>query len=103
MSSKRRRRRRGGGGAQAGGAAEAPSEATRVHLVEWHWRTFPVFFALTAGLFAGAYIGFISQAAGNDVAQFAFIGLALPFGFALSRIFTRYVLMGRFIKPRPRR
>ena len=56
---RRRRRRRGGGG---GGAPEATEAEASPALLDWRWRTFPVFFAFVAGalvmaLVAGTIIG----------------------------------------------
>lgn len=77
-----------------------------VGLPEWNWRAFPVYFALTFGLFVGLYIGILAEytrANGNGSVVFiAFLVTGIPFSFALSRIFTRVLMKRGIIKPRGR-
>lgn len=78
-----------------------------VGMPEWNWRAFPVYFALTLGLFVGLYIGILAEytrANGNGSVVFiAFLVTGIPFSFALSRIFTRILMKRGLIKPRGRR
>jgi hypothetical protein len=108
QSRRRRGRRRPAasqppGSEATGTTAPVQPQRGRQGLVQWNWRTFPVFFAASAGLVFGGYIGALAQVAGNTSATIILTGLALPFAFGLSRVFNRYVLFGRLIKPRPPR
>ncbi len=74
----------------------------------WNWRTFPVYFALSTGIFFGIYIGAAAFSArgdnGNDM-PFLVVSVvaALFFGFGLSRFFVRFMVSRRWIRPRARK
>lgn len=95
------------------GGGTATSSARSVDPVltpmpNWHWRTFPVYFALSAGLMVGVYFGWIAgYVASNNGNQtpttVTFIVAALLFGFALSRFTTRWVISRRWIRARSRK
>lgn len=70
---------------------------------QWHWRTFPVFFALAAGMFLGMYLGILAAAVGGLFSIIVFIAIAVMMGFGLSRLSTRWLLERNWIKPRRRR
>ncbi len=117
---KKRRRPRGG---RAGSATASASTASAVgeqasHTesaavrrvappVAWDWRTFPVYFALTLGLFAGVYIGAAAgyaESEGNGTPMtVAFVMSAILFGFALSRFTSRFLINKGWLRPKPRR
>lgn len=112
---KKRRRPRGGRGVTAGGQsashdtnpiADAPPIRRYGTMAQWNWRTFPVFFALALGLFAGVYMGILAEYArsnGNGMPMnVVFITTALFFGFALSRVTSRFLVNRGIIKPRAR-
>ena len=80
----------------------APETAVR-QLPEWRWRTFPVFFALAAGMFLGLQLGVVVSAASSTVSIVVFIAVAVVLGLALSRLTTRWLIEHRWIKPRPKR
>lgn len=87
-------------------AGEARPIVTSVPLPAWKWRTFPVLFALSAGLFFGVWIGslagIVASDANNSVPMnVALIGAALLFGGVLSRFATRWMMSRQWIKPRP--
>ena len=71
---------------------------------EYHWRTFPVYFAFAVGGFIGLYVGIIVQATGNSMAAtIAFVAFALMLGFGLSRLMVRFMVTHQWVKPRPRK
>lgn len=114
---KKRRRPRGGRAvasastAAAVGEQASHAEAAAVRrlapLPDWDWRTFPVYFALTLGLFAGVYIGAAAgyaESEGNSTPMtVAFIVSAILFGFALSRFTSRFLINKGWLKPKPKR
>jgi hypothetical protein len=74
-------------------------------LPQWRWRTFPVFCALSIGLFIGVYAGWFAGfiAADQDdqtLTTVVFIVAALFLGFSLSRLTTRFIVSRNWIKPR---
>lgn len=75
--------------------------------MDWKWRTFPVYFALALGLFAGFYIGMLSEFArqeGNSTPNLvATLVIALMLGLGLSRLTTKWLVTRRIVKPRPQR
>jgi hypothetical protein len=101
-TSKRRRRKANPGPAAFAEGGQAPIAAAH-RFPEWHWRTFPVFFALAAGLFAGMYLGIIAAAMGGVFSIVVFIVIAVLMGLGLSRLSTRWLLERNWIKPRARR
>lgn len=71
----------------------------------WRWKTLPVYFALTGGLFVGLYlgiaVGFFATDRGNETPMtVTLIIAALLFGFALSRVTSRFLVKRGFVKPR---
>ena len=75
---------------------------------QWRWMTFPVFFALSVGLFVGVYAGwlagFIASDSGNQsLTTIVFIVAALFMGFSLSRVVTRFIVSHNWVKPRVKR
>ena len=114
MSATRRKRdRRDRTPAAAQGQQPAPQAESRpvagvMPLPQWKWRTFPVFFALAAGLFLGTWIGSLTGivAAENDNSlpmNTALIIAAILFGAALSLFATRFMMSRQWVKPRPAR
>jgi hypothetical protein len=107
MSAKERRaRRQRHPGVEHPGAPEAARAV--LPLAEWKWRTFPVYFAGSLGLFVGVYIGWLAGFIAADsknqtVTTVVFVISAILLGFALSRVTTRFLLGRRWIKPRPRK
>jgi hypothetical protein len=112
-----RNRNRGGGhsselatqaaGASAGTPARSVDPAI-TPMPNWRWKTFPVYFALTAGLMLGVYLGWIAGFVASDQGNqtpttVTFIVAALLFGFALSRLSTRWLISRRWIKPRAKK
>jgi hypothetical protein len=73
-------------------------------LPQWRWRTFPVFFALSLGLFLGVFLGTAAAVAsdnGNDVAAtIIFLASAAMLGLAFSRITVRWIVSRNWVKPR---
>lgn len=70
---------------------------------EWKWKTFPVYFALTLGLFIGLYAGIIVQGVNDSTfTTLVFVLFALLLGFGISRISTRFLISRQWIKPRTR-
>jgi hypothetical protein len=72
----------------------------------WNWRTFPVYFAFSLGLFIGVYLGFIAGVLNDSngtVAVVVFIVAALFLGFGFSRLTTRFMINRRWVKPRAKR
>lgn len=112
MTPARRKRERRDRGATPAPAA-APTAGSRpvvttIPLPNWKWRTFPVLFALSAGLFVGVWVGSLAGivAADDDNStpmNVALIGAALLFGGVLSRFATRWMMSRQWIKPRPAR
>jgi hypothetical protein len=72
-------------------------------LTEWRWRTFPVFFALSAGLFIGLQLGVVVASANSTASLIIFIAVAVVLGLGLSRLTTRWLIERQWIKPRPKR
>ena len=107
MSPARRRRRRSRGGGE--GAGESQAQAAAPPFPEWQWRTLPVFFALSLGLFVGMYLVlFVAERegpfAGDGLPQtIVLIVAAGMLGLSISRIFSRFLVRRRIIKPRSRR
>jgi hypothetical protein len=101
-TSKRRRRKTNPGPTAFAEGGAAPITAAR-KFPEWHWRTFPVFFALAAGLFVGMYLGIIAAAVGGVFSIVVFIAIAVFMGLGLSRLSTRWLLERNWIKPRARK
>lgn len=103
---KRERRDRGAAPATAAApAADSRAVVTTIPLPDWKWRTFPVLFALSAGLFIGIWIGslagIVAADDGNSTPMnVALIGAALLFGGVLSRFATRWMMSRQWIKPR---
>lgn len=107
-TAKRRGRRATGSGGRAVQPAAAISSGTPAHvpvpMPSWRWKTFPVYFAASAGGFIGLYLGVIVQAAGNSALTYAvFVTFALLLGFGLSRLTTRFLISRNWVKPRPAR
>ncbi len=96
---RRRRRSRGGGGE---GASESQAQAAASPFPEWQWRTLPVFFALSLGLFLGLYLGLFASNGGLPTTVI-FVVVAGMLGLSISRIFSRFLVRRRIIKPRSRR
>ncbi len=67
-------------------------------LPQWRWRTFPVFFAFTAGLLVASIVNPPSNGFGY-VLQFAALG---GFGYALAHLFVTNVIMAGRLKRRRR-
>lgn len=98
--------------ARATPAGQEPTAPARpgyvpVPLPPWRWRTFPVYFAFSLGLFLGVYAGVIAGIVnenGNNVPMLAvFLIAAVLLGLGLSRLTTRWMMSRNWIKPRPRR
>ncbi len=100
MSPARRRRRRARGSGE--GAGESQAQAAAPPLPEWQWRTLPVFFALSLGLFLGLYLGLFASNGGLAMTVI-FVVVAGMLGLSISRLFSRFLIRRRIIKPRPRR
>lgn len=73
----------------------------------WRWKTFPVYFALSLGLFLGVFAGSAAQAAndsGNGVAILVvFVVAAILLGAGFSRLTTRYLLARNWARPRAKK
>lgn len=73
----------------------------------WRWKTFPVYFAVSFGLFLGVFAGASAQAAndnGNGVAILVVFGIAaILLGAGFSRLMTRYLLARNWARPRPKK
>lgn len=117
MSTSRRRSRRrrdhetGPAAAAAPAAPAAPGPGGRSPslppLPAWHWRTFPVYFALSFGLFAGVYLGaagvWLDYEGNGTFLVVVQVIAAIFFGFALSRIAVRWMVSRNLVKPRTAR
>jgi hypothetical protein len=112
MSDKRRRTRRPRSAANSGAQSVAIEEPdTIVHaarpLPNWQWRTFPVFAALSFGLFIGVLAGVpagIVNEHGNGVpVTIVYIIPAIMLGLTFSRLGTRYLLSKNWVKPRKKK
>jgi hypothetical protein len=105
MSSARRRRRRSRGQA-TGGATEQQPQA-RGAGAQWNWRTFPVYFGFSLGMFIGLYMGLIagelSREGNTWMSTGIFIAVAIMLGLGLSRLTTNWLVNRRFIKARERK
>lgn len=101
MSAAERRRRQKARG-QGPAAPEQHAAPALPPLPQWRWRTLPVFAALTGGLLFGLWIGIIIGVSGNEVLAFWVpIAVAVPTGFAFSRIVRYWILKRGLVKPRP--
>ncbi len=110
---KKRRRSRGGGGSGIAPAAittDTPASNAVIarSLPVWRWRTFPVYFALTGGMFLGVYLGILASTIrydnGNETpTTVVLIISALAFGFGLSRMTSRFLVTRGFFKPKVRK
>lgn len=103
---RRRTRRERPHGAQPVPIRAEPQRAAPGALPEWKWRTFPVYFALSLGLFIGIYIGFLTGLVADTNSTpsvVAFVVAALFLGFGLSRLTSRFMITRRWIKPRAKR
>ncbi len=93
-------------GRASSGNAHKVERAPIQPLPDWNWKTFPVFFALAAGLFIGVFIGVpagIANENGNNlITTVVFLSVAIIFGAALSRVTTRWILSRRWAKARAR-
>ncbi len=62
-------------------------------MTPWKWWTFPVYFAVTAGLFAGfelgLYAGQISAKGSTRLADIAGLVVAILFSFGMAQLATR--------------
>ena len=105
MSGTARRRRERQKASPAIQSQSAPGHApVPPPLPEWRWRTLPVFFALSGGLFFGCWIGvLVGLADAEGLAFWIPLAFALPFSFALARVSTRFMLEQKWIKPRTKR
>lgn len=109
MTRKRRTRR------PAGHVAEAPRpqpasepETRRPPLPQWHWRTFPVFFAFSLAAFLGVYIGSFTGYSwgrnGNLVpTQIALAVTAVLLGFGVARLAVVGLMRIGIIRPQPKK
>ena len=93
---------------QAPAAAPVAAKATGpTPLPDWNWRTFPVFFALSIGLFLGVYLGVLVNEvndSGNGWPMLvAFLGVAILVGLGLSRLTTRWMMSRNWVKPKPQK
>lgn len=74
---------------------------------DWKWRTFPVFAALSLGLFIGVLFGSAAGAAanaGNDIGLLIAWGVAaILVGIAFSRLTTRWMISKQWVKPKPKK
>lgn len=89
----------------AGLHANPDGEAKRAlrPLPEWKWTTFPVFCALSVGLFVGVYAGFIAGLNDESHRTFqlvVFITAALFLGLSFSRLMTRFLVSRNWVRPR---
>ena len=90
-------------------AGVTPGTPGRVlpELSVWRWKTLPVYFALTGGLFVGLYlgiaVGFFANEGNETPMTAVLIIAALAFGFALSRVTSRFLLKRGIVKARPRK
>lgn len=111
MSTSRRRSRRRRDHEPAATAGQPVPQELRPGsvrpLTPWNWRTFPVYFAFSFGLFLGVYAGALGVIAGNDGNNTFFllisVAAAILFGFGLSRVAVRWMMARNWVKPRPAR
>ncbi len=82
--------------------ADSRSAVAVPPLSVWRWRTFPVFAALAFGAFLGANVAGITVAASPGNLGIVLIAFAIPMGFALSRLMTRFMMTRGWVRPRPR-
>ena len=67
---------------------------------EWAWRSFPVFFAFSAGGFLSLILAVVSGSLGLTVIFAVFGGML---GFSLSRLGTRVMVNRGIFRPRGKR
>ena len=68
---------------------------------KWQWKTFPVYFALSLGLFIGLYLGLLSAATDNETIQLiVFLSTASMLGWGFSRFVVRWMTTHNWVKPR---
>lgn len=104
MTTARRRPRRKQGPARPPGQAAENVIHEAVPLPQWHWRTFPVFFAFALGSFIGLYAGVIAQGVDNGPLRVTiFVTFAILLGVGFSRLTTRWMISKRWVKQRPRK
>ena len=75
---------------------------------EWHWRTFPVYFAFAVGGFLGLYMGTIAAGVehsnGNSTVLMVCFGIwAILVGFGFSRLTSRFMMSRGWARPRSAR
>jgi hypothetical protein len=108
MSAKERKMRRQRHPMAARATTVGGETAPRVsRMPQWQWKTFPVYFMFSLGLFIGVYAGSLTTAFGNSQDNWTpqivvFIGSALLMGFGFSRLMTRLMVSRQWIKPRRR-
>lgn len=71
---------------------------------DWHWRTFPVYFAFSVGGFFGLYMGIIAEAWQNSTVLTICFGFwAILVGFGFSRLTSRWMMSKGWARPRSAR
>lgn len=108
MSTTRRRRSRRDRGERGDSTASdshpAQPGSARPPGPNWKWRTFPVYFAFSLGIFIGLYLGILGAAMQDEGEGWfltaAFIGVAVMLGLGFSRLSTRWLMDRNWIKPR---
>jgi hypothetical protein len=114
MSRKRRNRRERSASSEAEAAVDSPAAVPvteareKPPLPDWKWKTFPVYFALSLGLFVGAYAGyvtgFIHSDSGNSLPSTIMFGIAaVLLGFGVARLGVRGLMGWGVIRPTPKR
>lgn len=109
MSSKRRTRRAGApaGAVAAPGGIPAPVSATtapRLAPPKYQWRQFPVYFALSLGMFIGLELGLIAGWLESSLLTTLFsAGVAVFLGFGVARLVVVWMIGRNWVRPRPRR
>ena len=68
----------------------------------WQWFTFPVYFALSLGLFIGVFMG-IAAYDHENTSLVIFLGTASMLGWGFSRFVVRWMTTHTWVKPRPRK
>jgi hypothetical protein len=111
MSTSRRRRTRRDRGERSD-AAQPEAQASQSGQPRptgpvWRWRTFPVYFAFSLGIFIGLYVGLLGSWMQDEREGWfltaAFIGVAIMLGLGFSRLSTRWLMDRNWIKPRTAR
>lgn len=99
---RRRSRRSRGAGQQAAGDGVATQPGGTQHRqrgANWTWRTFPVYFGFSLGIFIGLYLGLWAawlEREGNDVLYLGiFVTVAIMLGLGLSRLTTNWLVKRR--------